>query len=165
MKKVYLAFLCLAFAFAGCMSGEKKKVFDFNQKLAGISQGLASKGTAFGTELKAAVNSKDFSKTASTCKDLKDYVDAKIEEVRATENVGGSETLKATMLEFLQYEKQLITEGFEPFGRMNKDTPEEEVQAAVKAMMDKSTDENQYLSKVQKEQKLFADKNGLKLKE
>ena len=155
----------MALLHTSCMSGEKKKVYDFNQKLAGISQGLNKRGLEFGNELKTAVTSHDFSKTAASCKDLKDYVDAKIQEVTATENVGGSETLKSTMLDFLQYEKRLITEGFEPFARMDKNTPDEDVQAAVRTMMDKSGEENSYLTKVQQEQKAYAAKNGLKLKE
>jgi len=165
VKKNLFAFLGLAVLMTSCMSGEKKKVYDFNQKLAGISQGLNKRGLDFGTELKAAVTSHDFSKTAASCKELKDYVEAQIKEVTGTENVGGSESLKSTMLEFLQFEKQLVTEGFEPFSSMGKDTPEEEVQTAVRTMMEKTGDENKYLAKVQEEQKAFAAKNGLKLKE
>ena len=163
MRKLFLPLLVLVAITQGCQKSEKKKAFEFNQKLAAISLNLNTKGQGLGTDLKAAFTSHDFSKVRTTIDSLGKFVDQKIEELKATENVAGSEKLKESMLDFLNFEKTMINKGFEPFANMDENTSEAEIQDAIKNMSRETENENDYLAKVRDEQKKYADKNGFKI--
>ncbi len=143
----------------------KKNALDFNQKLAAITKELQFRGEKLGVELKTAVATHDFSKTIVIYEDLKGYIDNKIEELTATENVSGSENLKSAMLDFLKFEKKMIVDGCEPFRKINKDTPDDQVHTSVQAMMESTKEETTWLSRLQQAQREYAAKNGLKLQE
>lgn len=164
MKKIFFPFFIVLLLFQSCGSA-KKKAFDFNQKLAGISKTLNSKGVAFGTELRSAINTNDFSALDSMATALNKYISDQIIVVKNTENVSGSEKLKNAMLDFLNFEYKLVTEAFVPFGKLNTNSTEDEKQAAINTMVEKTKDESSYLLKIQAEQKDYATKNGFKLEE
>ena len=162
MKKFFLPFLAALVILSGC-KGDKKAAFDFNEKLAAISYNLESKGREFGAELQPAMQSNDYSKLSTITTSLKKFIDEKREDLKNTKNVGGSEKLKSAMIEFLDFEKELISDAFEPFGKLDASSSEEEKQAAVQNLIKKSEDEGKYLTKVQQAQKEYADKHGFKL--
>ena len=162
MRKLLIPLFVLL-AFTQSCNTNKKKAFEFNQKLATISLDLNTKGKEFGKELQAATVSRDFSKVKTSIGDLQKFVDDKISELQKTDNVAGSEKLKESMLGFLEYEKVMIRDGFGPFAEMNENTSDEDIQAAIKDMTEKTKDENDYLEKVRDEQKKYADKNKFKI--
>ena len=164
MRKILITALSLLVILTACNS-DKKKAFEFNQKLAKISQTLNEKGTRVATELALAVNTRDFTTVDSVNKDLLEYVKTQRNEVNTTPDVGGSEQLKSSMVEFLDFEKELITSAFLPFGMMNKESSDDESQQAVNHMVKKTSEETKYLAKVQAAQKEFAKKNGFKVEE
>jgi hypothetical protein len=164
MKKILFPLLAVLIVLAGC-SGNKKKAFDFNQKLAKISEELNSKGTLLGTQLKTAMTSKDFSAVAATCKDLHSFIDTKLTEMKDTKDIAGSEKLRTSMVDFLSFEKELVTEAFDPFAKMDTNTSEEDMQSAIDKMMEKTKEESSYLLKVQSAQREYASKNGFKIEE
>jgi hypothetical protein len=161
MKRILFALIAVAFVFQSC--SDNKAAFDFNQKLAGISETLNKKGTELGYDLKTAMTTRDFTKVKDRCNELKTYIDEKITEVKGTKDVGGSEKLKTAMLDFLNFENELVADAFVPFGKMDQNTTEEEMQTALDNMQEKTKEENNYLVKVQEAQKEFAEKNGFKL--
>jgi hypothetical protein len=147
------------------MDPAKKKAFDFNQKLAGISDSIHRKGTIIAMEVQNAMQNHDFSKTKAACEDLGNFIDEQIPELTATPNTGGSENLKKEMLNFLTFEKQMMREGFGPFLHMDSNTSDSVVNAAIQEIVKRSEEENKYLQRVQEAQREFAKQNGLKLKE
>lgn len=161
MKRVLFAFIAVAFVLQSC--SDNKAAFNFNQKLAGISESLNKKGTELGQDLKTAMTTRDFTKVKERCDDLKTYIDEKITDVKNTKDVGGSEKLKAAMLDFLNFENELVADAFAPFGKMDQSTSEADLQQALDHMQEKTKEEDAYLTKVQVAQKEFAEKNGFKL--
>jgi len=164
MKKLFFPLLALLIIAQSCGS-TKKKAFDFNQKLVGISTTLQSKGVAIGTELRSAMSSNDFSKIDSMSNNLTKYIDEQIDVVKKTENVGGSEKLKDAMLGFLGFEKEMVSAAFLPFGKLNANSTDAEKQTVVENMLAKSKEEEGYLSKIRDAQREYASKNGFKLEE
>lgn len=164
MKKIFLPLLSALILLASC-SGNKKKAFDFNQSLAKISETLNSKGVALGTQLKTAMATKDFSSVATSCKDLHSYIDEKLVDLKGMKDVAGSEKLRSSMIDFLGFEKELVSQAFDPFAKMDANTTEEEMQTAIDNMMEKTKEESGYLLKVQSAQKEYASKNGFKIED
>jgi hypothetical protein len=67
------------------------------------------------------------------------------------------------MLDFLEYEIKISREAFEPFGKLTAESTEEEIQAAITNLMDKSKDETNFMVKLKTAQEDYAKKNKLKL--
>jgi hypothetical protein len=165
MKRIFFPLLAVLIFLSGC-GGDKKKAFDFNQKLAKISETLNAKGQVLGNQLKTAMEtSKDFSSVAASCKDLHSYIDDKLAELKGMKDISGSENLRNAMISFLNFEKEMVTEAFDPFGRMDSNTTEEEMQTAVNNMLEKTQEESTYLMKVQNAQREYASKNGFKIED
>ncbi|MFI5133471.1 MAG: hypothetical protein ACHQEB_04000 [Chitinophagales bacterium] len=165
MKKILFAIIISGIFATGCLNSAKQKAFDFNQKIAAASDTLLSKGKEFGMALNTASQDHDFSKIAVICNYLNQFINRKITEITALENVGGSEKFKTAALEFLNFEKKGIEENFMPFAKMNENTTAEEIETARKNLLQSSEQESDLLKKVQDTQQEFAKMNGLKLKE
>ena len=165
MRKCFPLFLAILLVSQGCNSKNKKKAYDFNQKLVEISDTLNKKGTRIGTEVALAVNTRDFSKVDIINKELLDFIEIKTAELKKTPNTAGSEKLKVAMLDFLAFEKNMISSYFVPLGKMHAQTPDTTIQAAVERMVDKSRDESSHLTRVQQAQKEYAKNNGFTVQE
>ena len=164
MKRIFFPLLAVLVFLSGC-GGDKKKAFDFNQKLAKISETLNAKGVTLGTQLKTAMETKDFTSVAASCKDLHGYIDEKLAELKGMKDISGSENLRTSMIDFLGFEKELVSDAFDPFAKMDSNTTEEEMQTAVNNMLEKTKEESTYLMKVQTAQREYASKNGFKIEE
>jgi hypothetical protein len=164
MRKLIFPFIALLVLAQGCQSPTKKKAFDFNQKLTGISDSLGAKGSEMGKELDQAVKARDFARLTMLNKDIVRFIDDKIVEIKNTEDIGGSGRLKSAMIDFLNYEKEFIQEGFGPFEKMDANTTQEEVQSAGQFLLQKSQDEKTHLNKVQEAQRDYAKQNGFRIK-
>ena len=165
MRKILFPFIALLFLTQGCENATKKKAFDFNQKLSGISDSLAARGKQLGGELEKALQSKDFSTIAGFNKELLSYVDSRVAELNTMEDIGGSGNLKTAMISFLGFEKELVTQGVVPFEQMDATTSQEDIQAAAQTLVKKTEEEKDYLKKVQDAQREYAQKNGFKIKD
>ncbi len=162
MKKFLLLLLATGLMIAGCKD-TKKQAVEFNNKLSVISDSLYSRGKAAGKVINAAITNKDFAPVAVAGKNLETFVKEKIETVKGMENVAGSENLKAAMLDFLEYEIKISREAFEPFGKLTPEATEEEVQAAITNLMDKSKDETAFMVKLKTAQEEYAKKNKFEI--
>jgi elongation factor P--beta-lysine ligase len=162
MKKTLLPLLAVFLLLQSC-TDNKKKALAFNEKIAGISQTIYGKGREWGAELQPAFTMQDYSKLKEKTDDLMVYITHQIDTVSAMDNVGGSEKLKTSMVEYLKFEKMLIGEVFVPFSSMDSTTTDEQRQAAIQRLQDRSKDEAEYLEKVRAEQTEYAKKNGFKV--
>lgn len=165
MRKLILPVLAILFLLTSCKNSSTKKAFEFSESLTAISATLQSKGKEFGTELQSAMQSGDFSKLDAISASLTEFISGKQAELKTTKDIGGSEKLRTSMIEFLEFEKQMIEDSFLPFGKLNANSTEEEKQAAIQNMMKTTEDEGKYLLKVQEAQKEFAAKNGFRVEE
>ncbi len=162
MKRILFPFLALLIVLSSC-TRSNKKAFNFNQQLVGVSEKLQEKGTGIGRELKEAVNTKDFSAFADSSQALLDYIDKCLADYKNMKDVSGSENLRAAMIDFLNFEKDVVSQTYIPLGKMNSTTSEEELQATINTMLEKSREEGSYLVKVQDAQREYASKNGFKM--
>lgn len=163
MRKFLFPVLFL-FLLSACKSNNKK-AFEFSESMTAISATLQSKGKEFGTELQPAMQSNDYSKLAAISSSLDEFISGKLAELKSKKDFSGSEKFRTSMIDFLDFEKQMIQEAFVPFGKLNASSTEEEKQAVIQNLMKLTEGEGKYLLKVQEAQKEFAAKNGFRVEE
>ena len=162
MKKILFSLLTAVVIFTACKS--QKTAIEFNDKIVAINKGFYEKGQVFGTALKTALATKDFSKLGPQCDEMVVVVNDGIAKLNAMENVSGSEELKEQALNYFKFEKTLIDKAFVPFKSMNATTSDEEIKTATDNLMTAAKDENNYLEKVRLAQNEYAKKNGFTIK-
>jgi hypothetical protein len=69
------------------------------------------------------------------------------------------------MLDFLSYEKRLMTEGFIPFEKLKANATEEQIKTCISKLEELAKSESEELGKVQNAQMEFARKNGFTIEE
>lgn len=158
MKKFILPVLASLLVMVGCKDS-KKQAIEFNNKLSAISDSLYSRGKVVGGEINKAITSRDFSTVGVAGKNLENFVTEKISAVKAMDNVAGSENLKAAMLDFLEYEIKLSRDAFGPFGKLTAESTQDDIQAVINNLVDKSKDESAYMQKLKTAQQEYAKKN------
>jgi hypothetical protein len=139
---------------------QPKTALELNDYMVSITDSLYNYGTAWGAQFGEAFKSKDFSTLTAPRKNIEKFVDYKYAELNALKNIGGSEKLKAAMLEFLIFEKKMIKEQFIPLEKLDKNTPDAAKQTAIATLVDASKSEEAVLAKVREEQNAYAKKNG-----
>jgi hypothetical protein len=138
---------------------------DYNDKLAAITDSLYNMGVAWGTEFQNINSSdKNFSKLAPHRKKIIAFTSRKIEEVRRGPTAGkGADNLKAAMLQFLTFEKQMIETAFAPLEKLTSASSETEVNEAIKKLTAESEKEAEELKRVNEAQEKFGEMNGFTL--
>ncbi len=159
--------LFLSFFLATGSFAQKGKLtpIDYNDKLAAITDSLYNMGVAWGTEFQSITSSdKDYTKLAPHRKKIVAFTTRKIEEVRKGPVAGkGAENLKAAMLQFLVFEKQMIETAFTPLEKLNSSSSETEMNDAIKKLTAESEKEAEELKKVNVAQEKFGEMNGFSL--
>jgi hypothetical protein len=161
MKRL-LPFVLALLVITSC-NNDKKNAKEFNDTLAQITLDIEARGKEIGTGLSTGVQTRDFSTVATKTSELQAYITEKIKVVEDMKNVGGSEDLKASMLSYLKFEKEVVGDAFVPFGKMGPNTTEEEINTAAQYIMERSKDEATYMTKLRSEQLKYASKNGLQM--
>lgn len=110
----------------------------------------------------AAMQNHDFSHVNTIAIDFGDLVEKELRRISRMENTGGSEKLKASMQAFLLFEQRMAAGAIQSFTRMNSNTTDEAVEAAIENLDRSVTGARPYLEAVRKEQLAYAEKNGFK---
>jgi tagatose-1,6-bisphosphate aldolase len=165
MKKILFGMAAAVMIVTGCMNSSSKKAFDFNNKLTEISKANHEKWQGISAEIQVASQSHDFTKLTTLTNDLVAFLGQKITEVTAMENTGGSEDIKAAMLDFLNFDKKIADENVMPYTKITPQTTDEEIQAITQNLVQVAKQEDPFFSKLQAAQKEYAKKNGFKIEE
>ncbi len=142
-----------------CNLHKREDAMKLNNELAAINDSLYYIGRNWNEELKIAVNTKDFTGLPAVRLQMDDYIKNKIEYVSKMRDVGGSEELRKAELHFLQFEKSLISHGFQPFESFTDSSTDEQITEAYKALLQQVGDEQEHLANLSKLQDDYAEKN------
>lgn len=168
MRLRLFTLLALLLLGTGTLSAQKSKIttpLELNNYYADVTDSLYKMGAAWGDLFNKSYNAKDFSPLIQQHKIMIAFVERKQREVMAQKDFAGSENLRLALLDFLSYEKRLMTEGFVPFEKLKADATEEQIKACITRLEDLAKSESAELSKVQEAQMEFADKNGFTIEE
>ncbi len=133
---------------------------ELNDKFASLTDSLFKKGKEWGAAYNEAKESGDYSGLRKYSNALVKFIKESQKMVAQTPDVGGSQSYKQVMLDFLNYELGLIQSGFAPFEKFTKDTPKQEVEAALQKLSELAKDEGVQVENIQKAQDAYAAKNG-----
>ena len=132
----------------------------FNDYMVSITDTLYSYGTEWGQQFNVAFKSKDFTSLAPARIKLEEFTGKKLLEVTTMKDIGGSENLRAAMLEFIVFEKQFTGEYFSTIEKFDSKSTDDEIQKALDNLAAGSKKEEVVLKKVREAQKDYAKKNG-----
>lgn len=163
-------FTLLAFLFMSTLTvqAQKSKIsspIELNDYYVSVTDSLYTLGQKWGEQFNTSYKSKDFSTLSKHSKLMLQYIERKQKEIMVQKDFGGSENLRLAILDFLSYEKRLISEAFVPFEKFNTSATEEQIDAALQKLTDIAKMEAQELIKVQEAQEAFAAKNGFTIEE
>ncbi len=170
MKTRLLLFSLILSCFLGHTSfAQKQKLtpIEYNDKLAALTDSLYNMGVEWGTAFQQiAGGDKDYSKLAVYRKKIATFTTRKIEEVRRGPTAGkGAEELKAAMLNFLNFEKNMVDNAFTPLEKLNSTSSQAEIDAAIQKLTAESEKESEALKGVNTAQEKFGQQNGFSIEE
>lgn len=140
-----------------------KTALELNDYFVTITDSLYFHGKEWGSQFSKARKSQDFASLTPSRKKIELYASGKFQELVVMKDIGGSEKLRAAVLEFLAFEKKLIKDFFIPFEKFDKTTSDEAIQKAIDALVEASKDESAALKSVNDEQIAFGKKNGFEI--
>lgn len=162
MRYLFFGLVALSMTVSGCKS-KKEQIIELNNKLTIINDSLYNRGINLGMIIRASSTTKDFPAIAVYGKQMENFIDEKIIEVNKLENVGGSDQYKDAIAKFLVFEKKLMQDALAPFGKLDKNSSQQQVNDAMQHLINVAKDEQKYLVDVRATQRDFAAKNNITL--
>ena len=159
-------------AFKGCLifflvffslTVKAQTPLELNDKLSSITDSLYARGQQWGTQFNDAYKAKDFKLLIPYRQALSAYVDKSIARVKVMKDVKNSKPLRMAMIGFLEFEKQMITDGFIPVEKLSPSASDEDMKAALAKLTALSSKENGELQKVAAAQEAYARENGFQI--
>jgi hypothetical protein len=151
--------LALISVLASCNLNKREDAIKLSAALMVANDSLSYYGKEWNEELKIAVNTRNFTGLPPSRKQLEAYIDRKIAEIDAMEDVGGSQKLKAAEVDILAFEKTVIQTKFAAFEQFNANTPLDQITHAYESLLQQRETEVKKMEGFQKLQDSYAEKN------
>lgn len=142
-----------------CNFNKKEKCIKLDSSIATINDSLLRYGAAWGDELQIAINTLEFSGLRPIRVKMQDYIDRKIEYVKDMDNIGGSEELLKAELEFLQTEKDIVSEKLSTFENFTDTVTMDHLSSAYANLQLSAVKEQDMLKKIHTLREQYAEKN------
>lgn len=147
--------------FLSCDLNKKDDCIRLDNEIAAINDSLLAYGKGWGDELKIAVNTLDFTGLNPIRVQMQRYVDRKVEQVKGMKNVGGSEKLMETELEFLQAEKEIVMYKLSVFEQFDTTVAMDDLSDAYADMQLSAIKERDLLEKLHRLREEYEEKNDI----
>ena len=162
MKKIIpLITLALLTLLTACSN--QKQAIELNDKLAAITREMEAQGLKLQPVMQQAASDGDFTRLAAPLQEVNTVIDNKIKEASALKDIAGSEAYTKSVRDLLNIEKKIVNQAFVPISKMNRNTPQDQLQAAFTNMQEIIREEQGAISNIKKAQEEFAKKNGFKI--
>jgi hypothetical protein len=162
MKKLILLFLLVA-ASIQLKAQTPTTPVEMNNYLMEMVNNLYERGKQWGANFNNARESKDFASLSADRKALETFVNQSIKDVEKLKDIKGSKMLRMAMLDFLQFEKDMVENAFLPIEKLDNESSDEEIDTALQKLLGMAKYENEWLDKVRAEQKKYAEANNFTL--
>lgn len=144
-----------------CNFNKKEDCIKLDTQIGMINDSLLKYGAEWGDELEIAIKTLNFSELQPIRIKMQEFVDKKIVDVQSMKNVGGSEKLLDTELEFLQVEKEIIANKLQTFEQFSDTVKMDDLSNAYARMQLSAVKENDLLEKLHKLRDEYAEKNEI----
>ena len=158
-RKLLLTVFIAAAAFIANAQTAKTPL-EFNDELVKITNSLFSNGQEWGKAFNEAYKAGNYTTMKPARERLQVFVDAQLKYVTALKDVNNSKPLRQAFIDFLNFEKKMITEAFLPFESLPADVSREEIQKWAAKLKEYSAKESGVMSMVYEAQKRYAEENG-----
>jgi hypothetical protein len=142
---------------------QPKTAMEMNNYLVGVTTELNRMGGKWADTLQADKKTGNYNELIPMRESLEKFIDKKTLEIKGMDDVAGSETFRASILDFLKYEKQLLEIGFIPFEKLTKNSSEAEIEKVDANLLTTVQSEETELNKVKAAQAEYAKRNGINL--
>lgn len=143
------------------------KLVELNDTLITVNDGLGERYEVWSNKLDEIMELDPEDRNYQQLKPFReafdDDVKSQLKKVENLENKGGSENFKASVIEFLNHQKKFSEIHLQKFEHYNSETTEDELMEVGMSMLDAFEEEEKLISKVNKEQEIYAAKNKIKL--
>jgi len=158
-----LLFYCLLST--AVFAQKKTTPIEYNDKLASITDSLYNLGMEWGTRFQQIMSGdKNYGQLSEPRQKVAAFTNKKIAEVKREAAVGkGGDNLKAAVLNFLVFEKSMIETAFMPMEKLDNNSTQEEIDAAIKKLTDQAELEADALKKVNVAQEAYGKLHGFEL--
>ncbi len=137
---------------------------DLNASIQEATDEIYTKASLWGTTfLKEYNGSQNYGNLSGARSELELYIERKLKEFKKKQDVDGSEKLRAALIAFLEFEKKLVTEGFQPFERLSSSSGDDQVSTCRSHLKELSVGEGAVTSTLNVERKAYAEKNDISL--
>lgn len=144
-----------------CNFNKKEDCMKLDNEIATINDSLLWYGAQWGDELKIAVNTLEFSGLRPIRVEMQAFIEQKIERVQQLENIGGSEELIKTELEFLETEREIARTKLSAFEKYNDSVSMDELSNTYAAMQMSAMKEEELLKKIHQLREQYEEQNGI----
>lgn len=167
-KALFISFSFLVFfqvGFAQKSEQAKNLAMEFNDYCSEITDSLYYKGVAWGQTFGQVHQDRDFKRLSVHRKALLRFIENSQKALINKKVEEEMEDLKVAVLDFLAFEKGLITEAFLPFEALTADASDDAVQERVDFLTAIAEKETAFLQNVQRVQEEMASLYGYTIEE
>lgn len=162
MKVHFLKTILTCFVLLLFNSCDQQGAILFNERIVEITDSLNKKGLKWHQTFQNLKDNHNVHQLSNVRKEFQSYLEKQIEVVREMKDVAGSEDFKRKMLDYLNYQKQMVLEGLMPFEK-NQNLTEEERSNLQKKFEEMISKEQQLLINLKSAQTEFSRKNNFKV--
>ncbi len=137
---------------------------EFSAKIEASTTELYSKAALWGNIFISQYNGKqDYGELTAVRKELQEYIDEQLSEFKGEQDISGSEKLRAAVVSFYEYEKDLVKKGFLPFEALKSSSSDGEINACRERLKEESARERDLTTVLNAERRGYATKNNFPL--
>jgi hypothetical protein len=157
---VLIGVVCTSFMVHSCSPTDKKAALQMSRQITTINDTVSYLGKVWGENVGQAVVTKNYTLPSGARAKQINYIDYALRTVGGMQDIGGSDDLRNTELEFLKFEKQMFT-NVATIEHFNVNTSDEEVLKTLNDLKIVSKRETNMLNNVQVMQQAYAARNEL----
>jgi hypothetical protein len=159
MKKLLIAIALFCFS-TGMFAQQPTTALEMNDYLVTVMDSIYAKGAVWTVELNTAEKTSNYNSLAPVRKNIAVFIDKEINDIKGLNEIASSAEFCMAMINFLSFEKKMISEAFMPFEKLTASSTETEKKKLFDNLTALSLDESNALNKVRQAQTAYAAKNG-----
>ncbi len=163
LRLPFKGFFCLSLFSAG-NSMAQSTPSQLNVKIQATTDSLYTVASLWGTTfIDAFNNTQHYDELTPIRSDMQEFLEHEIESYKKVPDVNGSVKLQNALVSLLEFEHNLVVNGFEPFEKLQPTATDKEVNDCRDKLKELSAKEKEYLSALNAERRAYTERNGIPL--
>jgi hypothetical protein len=162
-RYVFFLFLILFAINPAIRAQQPADAYDMDLLLTSSMDSLSEMGNEWGTVFAEVSTTYEYEKLKPVRERLVNLLDQRIGMISGIEDLDGSEEYRASVIEFLSYERKMVMEAFVPFELLTETSTQEEITALISKINEMVEKEKELMDKVSGLQEDYIFDNELDL--